>query len=250
MLSSTRDTSTTQSSSEARSAPARPGDDQASGSAVHRAFRRRLRPSAGEWVLFAYLAVVCVLTILHRTGAVDLRLLASTPDDVASARVWTLVLSGLVVQGAFAFQVVGTAVLGVLAIRLAGGRVFWTAAIVAHVFGTMLVYAGVWIAAAVTAPSSLSTELDYGISLVWCAALGVLAGVGWWGRPPLPMRARTLLAFVPALFIVAVTLDSEELARYEHVAAFVLAAAVVLITRNWLPSRGLSRTPAQAGRPR
>jgi hypothetical protein len=244
-------TSTTQSPLESGATRTRSGDGRAPGPAVHRSVRRSLWPSAGEWVLFGYLAVVCVLTILQRTGDVDLRLLASTPDDVASARVWTLVLSGLVAAGPLVVQVAEIAVLGVLAIRLAGARVFWTAAIVAHLFGTMAVYAGVWIAAAVMAPSSLSTELDYGISLVWCAALGVLAGTAWWGRPPLHRRTRLVLAVAPALYMVVFVLDSDGLAQYEHAVAFVLATVVVLVTRSWPRSWGeRSRTSVSAGRPR
>ena len=108
--------------------------------------RSRLRPSPAEWVLFAYLAVVIAVTTLRYVmghGVVDA--LASSPDDVAGARVWPLITSGLLADGPLWPQVVATAVLGVWAIRLASGRAFWAAAILAHVLGTLLVYAGVWV---------------------------------------------------------------------------------------------------------
>ena len=80
------------------------------------------RPPPGEWVLFAYLAVVTGLTIAA--------------------------------EGWLGLQIAATAVLGVAAIRLAGGGVFWSAAIITHVAGTLLVYVGVWIADAMTPPGT------------------------------------------------------------------------------------------------
>jgi len=201
--------------------------------ALWRIHAHRLRPSVGEWVLFGYLAVACALTGLQRAGDVDLHSLASTPDNVAAGNLLPIFLSALVVAGPMTVQVVETAVFGILAMRLAGARVFWTAAVVAHVLGTIVVYVAVWITDRVATPTNLSTQLDYGISLMWCAALGVIAGIAWWGRRPLPRLVRLPLAIAPALFMVYVTLISSGLAHYEHGVAFALAAAVVLVTRRW-----------------
>ncbi len=192
--------------------------------------RSRLRPSPAEWVLFAYLAVVIAVTMLRYVmghGVVDA--LASTPDDVAGARVWPLITSGLLADGPLWPQVVATAVLGVWAIRLAGGRTFWAAAILAHVLGTLLVYAGVWVVDAQdpSAVAALTREADFGVSLVWCAALGVLAAVAWWRTRPLRPRTRMFLAFAAPAALVGVTILSHGLGQYEHAVAFLLAVGVV-----------------------
>ena len=195
-----------------------------------------MRPSAGEWALIAYLIVVCAVTFLgHVAGRSFVEELASSPDDVAAARLWSLVTSGLLVDGPFVPQVLATAVFGVAAIRLAGGRVFWSAAILAHILGTLLVYTGVWIADAAiqTGVGSLLREADFGVSLVWCAALGVLAGVAWWKTRPLPRWAWVLMAVGSPIALTGVTLVSPSLALYEHLAAFCLAAAVVYAAQRW-----------------
>jgi hypothetical protein len=195
-----------------------------------------MRPSPGEWALIAYLIVVCTVTILgHIVGEPVVHAMASSPNDLAAARVWPLLTSGLLVEGPFVPQVLATAVLGVAAMRLAGGRVFWSAAVLAHIVGTVLVYAGVWIAdaASQSGVASLLREADFGVSLVWCAALGVLAGVAWWKTRPLPRGAWRLLAVGPPVALLGVTLVSNGLASYEHVVAFGLAVGVVYAGRRW-----------------
>ena len=221
-----------------RPAPrARAGSRPRSGSAAREpGSRPRLRPSPGEWTLIAYLIVVCAVTIMGRiVGHPVVHAMASSPDDVASARVWPLVTSGLLVEGPFVPQVLATAVLGVTAIRLAGGRVFWSAAVLAHILGTLLVYAGVSIADAVSQSgmATLLREADFGVSLVWCAALGVLAGVAWWKTRPLPRWAWWLLAVGPPGALLGVTLVSNGLGFYEHIVAFGLAAGLVYAARRW-----------------
>ena len=199
-------------------------------------FRPLLRPTAGEWALYAYLLVVAVISILAQVlGRSVVPALASSPNDVAAARAWLLVTSGLVAEGPLLPQVAGTAALGVAAMRLAGGRVFWSAAILAHILGTLVVYAGVWIfdAASPSGIASLLNEADFGISLVWCAALGVLAGVSWWNTRPLPRWAWLLLALGPPLALAGITFVSDGLALYEHVAAFGLAVALVYAAGRW-----------------
>ena len=85
-------------------------------------FRPLLRPTAGEWALYAYLLVVAVISILAQVlGRSVVHALASSPNDVAAARAWLLVTSGLVAEGPLLPQVAGTAALGVAAMRLAGG---------------------------------------------------------------------------------------------------------------------------------
>ena len=198
--------------------------------------RPRPRLSPAEWALIVYLLVVSALTIAgHLGGLPVVKALASSPDEVAAARVWSLVTSGLLAEGPLVPQVVATAVLGVAAIRLAGGRVFWSAAILAHILGTLLVYAGVWIADAAS-PSGMGfllREADFGVSLVWCAALGVLASVAWWKLRPLPRWSWRLLAVGPPLVLVGVTVVSEGLGLYEHAVAFGLAVALVYAARRW-----------------
>ena len=223
---------------ESRPAPrARAGSRPRFGSAPREpSSRPRMRPSPGEWALFAYLIVVCAVTILGQiVGHPIVHAMASSPADVAAARLWPLVTSGLVVEGPFVPQVLATAVFGVAAMRLAGGRVFWSAAILAHILGTLLVYAGVWIADAASQSGIgiVLREADFGVSLVWCAALGVLAGVAWWKTRPLPRWAWRLLAVGPPAALLGVTLVSNGLAFYEHVVAFGLAVGLVYAGRRW-----------------
>ncbi len=217
-------------------APIDPGKDAAPESRVRDHRRAWLRPSPAEWLLFAYLALVIIVTVVgYVVGHGVVHALASSPDDVAGARVWPLVTSGLLADGPLVPQVLVTAIFGVWAIRLAGGRVFWVAAILAHVLGTMLVYAGVWVVDAEdpSLVAALSREADFGVSLVWCAALGVLAAVAWWRTRPLRPRTRWFLAVAAPALLVGVTALSQGLARYEHVVAFVLAAGVVYAARRW-----------------
>ena len=195
-----------------------------------------LRPTGAEWILLAYVAVVSALTVLgYALGPILVHTLASSADDVAAAHVWPLLSSGLLADGPLVPQVVGTVVLGVLAIRLAGGRVFWTAAVTGHVLGTLVVYAGVWVADLQdpSAMAALSGAADFGISLVWCAALGVLAAVAWWHVRPLRRSSWIAAAVGAPVALLVVTAFSEGLARYEHVTAFALAAGTVYVARRW-----------------
>ena len=202
--------------------------------------RAHQRPSLPEWLLFAYLIAACVVTVYARLqGAATLRELASSPDDIALGRLGSLITSLFVIQGPLVAQVVATAVLGVAAMRLAGGRLFWLAALLASFFGTLLVYAAVWVAAAIDLASvvSLEREPDFGVSLTWCAALGVLAVAGVHRPRPQEAWLRYLLMVVPTTSIVAVAIISDGLARYEHVVAFALAAAVTYLGRRWARAR-------------
>lgn len=197
--------------------------------------RPLIRPSPAEWVLVAYLIIVSAVTIIsHLSGQSLVRTLASSPDGVAAARWWQLITSALLAQGPLVPQMVALAALGVAAIRLAGGRLFWSAAVLAHILGTLLVYAGLWIVAAAS-PSGLVMLLrgaDFGVSLVWCAALGVLAGVAWWKTRPLPRWAWRLLATGPCVALLGSALIADGVAPYEHVAAFALAVGVVYAGRH------------------
>ena len=198
--------------------------------------RTLMRPSPAEWALIAYLIVVSAVTIMgHMVGQPVVHALASSPDDVAAARLWSLITSGLMADGPLVPQVIATAVLGVAAMRLAGARVFWCAAVLAHILGTLLVYAGILIADAAN-PSGLTVllhEADFGVSLVWCAALGVLTGVAWWNTRALHRWAWRLLTLGSPVALLGVTLMSSGLALYEHVVAFVLAVGVVYACRRW-----------------
>jgi hypothetical protein len=213
----------------------------------------RIRPS--EWALFAYLAAVVVLTVVEELhGWSELHLLASSPDAVADGRVWSLLTSGLVAEGWLAPQVLATAVLGVAAIRLGGARVFWIAAAVAHVVGTLLVYVAIWLVDSAAVPwaaapsdfAKLAGQADFGISLVWCAAGGVLAGVGWWQGSSLSRPTRLALGILPVAALVVVTAASDGLAVFEHVVAFALAAGVVFVAGRWSSARRLGAAAGSA----
>ena len=208
-----------------------PADDAA------KTMRRRIgRLTVWDWVLVAYLGAVSVLTLVVALGGDPyLQALANSPSEAAQRGTWTIFLSGLIVAPpAVIAQIAMTAGLGVAAIRLVGGRVFWAAALVAHFLGTLVVYVGIWIVDFATPGTpAITQELDFGISLVWCAALGILTAVGWWSSWRLPAWLRYGFSFGGPVAIVLVVYGSTGLARYEHAAAYTLAVLVVFLCRRW-----------------
>lgn len=146
---------------------------------------------------------------------------------------WQLLTSGLVVDGPLLPQVAAVGVLGALGIYFRGSLIFWLTAALSHILGTIVTYVGVGIAWLVHPGwvEDLLEQPDYGISLIWCAAMGMVAAAAWLG----PDSSRNMI-FKPLIFtatltiLAAVTWFSVGLARYEHIAAFAIAFAIVMLT--------------------
>ncbi len=205
----------------------------------------RRRDRWGEIALVAYVMVAVGMTVAyHLFGVPGLDFFASSPDVVAQGRWWTLITSGLLITPPLmALQVVALLVLGFVDMRLCGARVFWTAAVLAHFLGTVLVYCAVWLigAADLANVAAASSEPDYGISLVWFAGIGVLAAAlarRAWSAGSRPVNRGLLLAAAMAIPLGVIRFDAT--AHYEHVLALLLSAAVVLVPRRGDPATTVS----------
>lgn len=193
----------------------------------------------GGQLLAWYLVVVMIVSILEfRYGRHVVAVLASSPHAMVSGRWWTLFTSGLIIDGPKLPQIIAILTLGVIAIYTSGAWVFWRVAIAGHIVGTLLTYLGVWLALTFT-PAHLSRLInapDYGVSLIWCSALGAIAAICWKGtnkgkrsKPYLPV---SFVACLVILFVV--TWLSTGLAVYEHFVSFAVGYVIMYAHR---PSR-------------
>jgi membrane-bound metal-dependent hydrolase YbcI (DUF457 family) len=205
----------------------------------------------GQALLGAYIVVVIILTIIRDTlGAPFLTELASTPHNLAHGAWWQLFTSGLVVDGPLLPQIVAVAVLGTLGIYFRGSWLFWLTAIISHILGTILTYIGIGIAWLIHPAwvNNLLQQQDYGISLIWCAALGIVAAAAWLGPDSSRSPIYKPLILVGAIAVMTVvTWFSVGLARYEHLAAFTIAFLIVSLTpQHRHVSRQLAHMPLHA----
>lgn len=146
--------------------------------------RLNSRLSFGQILLGAYIATVIVVAAIRDTvGTPLITDLASTPSALAHGAWWQLFTSGLVVDGPLLPQVLAVAVLGALSIYFRGSLLFWLTALIGHIFGTIITYVGVGVAWLIHPAwvSGLLRQEDYGISLIWCAALGMVTAAAWLG---------------------------------------------------------------------
>jgi membrane-bound metal-dependent hydrolase YbcI (DUF457 family) len=188
----------------------------------------------GQALLGIYITVVIVLTVIRDTlGAPFLAELASTPHALIHGAWWQLFTSGLVVDGPLLPQIAAVGVLGTLGIYFRGSWLFWLTAVISHILGTIVTYIGVGVAWLIHPGwvDNLLRQQDYGISLIWCAALGMVAAASWLGpdstRRPI-YKPVILLSTVVVMTVV--TWFSLGLARYEHLAAFSIAFLIVVLT--------------------
>lgn len=184
-------------------------------------------------LLAAYIgAVTVVLVLQHVAGLPDAAALAASPAKLAAGRVWTLLTSGLVVDGNPAPQLVATAALAAAAVHFRGAKTFWAAALAGYVGSTLIAYAGIG-AAWLVDPDSVAhvvREPDYGISCVWAAALGASASGAFLAR----RRCWPLIVAASVSVLAAVTAFSNGIAEVEHVLAWLIGAAVVAVaTRRY-----------------
>ena len=202
-------------------------------SPVEQAVRRVRTWDVGTDFVAAYLGAVTLVVVLqHAAGLPDATALAASPAKLAAGRVWTLLTSGLVVDGDAAPQLVATTALAVAAVHFRGAKVFWAAALGGHIGSTLIAYAGVG-AAWLVDPASVAGVVhapDYGISCVWAAALGASAAGSFLAR----RRHWPWIVASSASVLVAVTAFSEGIATVEHVLAWLIGAAVVVVaTRRY-----------------
>jgi hypothetical protein len=192
--------------------------------------KRRMR-GVGELVLLSYLACVIGIAIMQRvTGWPTVADLASSPALIIDGQWWRIITSGLVIQGPAVPQIIAIAVLGSLGIYIGGSWVFWRSAVAGHVVATLVAYAGfsaVWLLDR-TLSTRFLTDPDYGVSLIWCAALGAFAALSWlgpranWRRPHQPIPA--LLAVI---VIVVVAAYSDPMAGVQHAIAFIVGLCII-----------------------
>lgn len=196
-----------------------------------RVAKRRLQ-GAGEIVLVCYLLLVVLIALVRAvTGLPTVEQLASSPVLLfGHGEWWRLFTSALVVDGPVVPQIAAIGALGSLSIYFGGSWLFWKTALAGHILGTLVAYAGlplVWLLDQSTA-QRLLTNPDYGVSLVWCAALGAFAALSWlgkradWRRP-----AQPLLTVAAVLVMVLVTIYSDEMAAIQHVLAFVIGFVII-----------------------
>ena len=182
-------------------------------------------------VLLGYLIVVIGLALARLIwGWPSVAELASSPALVAQGQWWRLFTSGLVVNGPVVPQIVAIGALGTLAIYFGGAPTFWVSALSGHFLGTMISYvgvAGLW-AVDRAAAVHYATSPDYGVSLVWCAALGAFAAWAWMGPRAIARRpVRPLWTVVAVAVLFVVTMYSDGLAAVQHAVAFGVGALVI-----------------------
>lgn len=188
----------------------------------------------GEWLLAVYVLVVIACTVAQLfLGPPVLHLLSSSPAALVHGRWWTLITSSFIIDGPKLPQVVAVLTLGAIAIYTGGAWVFWRVALAGHILGTLLTYLGLWLAwlANPSGWQRLINAPDYGVSLIWCAALGAIAAVAWRGTN----RQAHFRPYLPATFIGCwlilffITWLSVGLAAYEHDLAFILGYVIMYL---------------------
>jgi hypothetical protein len=185
----------------------------------------------GEIVLLTYLIVVIMVALAQALmGWPSVNALASSPVLLAQGQWWRLVTSALVVQGPPVPQIIAIAALGSLGIYFGGSWLFWRTAVAGHIFGTLVAYVwfgGLWLLNAASVSRYL-TNPDYGVSLIWCAALGAFAAWAWCGqRADLTQPERPVWALSALGVLVVVAAYSDPMAAVQHVVAFAVGFGII-----------------------
>jgi hypothetical protein len=187
---------------------------------------RRARDHVGLASVVAYLAIVAVI---QASGWPDWESLAASPDQVAHGRLWLLLSSGLVIDGLPWLQFTVLAIVLVLAYLRAGAARLWTAGLVAHVGAALLAYAGIGVLNLLGVDvGDVTTEPDYGVSVLLAGELGVIAVSG--GR-----RTALLVGGLGVAGFGIGLADASALASVEHLLGFILGAGTILALDRWRP---------------
>lgn len=192
--------------------------------------KKRLQ-GVGEIALVSYVALVIGIAILRAvTGSPTVAELASSPALIMHGEWWRLITSAFVIEGPPVPQIIAIAVLGTFGIYFGGSWTFWSTAVAGHLLGTLLAYAGimaVWLGDR-AAMARYLTDPDYGVSLVWCAALGAFAALAWLGGKANPKRpSHPIVAMMTVVALLVVTFYSDDMAAVQHVIAFVIGLVII-----------------------
>jgi hypothetical protein len=172
-------------------------------------------------------------------------------DDVEDGRVWLLVTSALEVDGRRPLLQVGlTALVAACVIVREGPRLWWSAALSAHVASALVAYGVIGIATGLGSDSAerVADDPDYGVSCVLAGSLGALLVSGLLG-----MRAGSVVhgaradrvavaaGAVGLLGLLTVTFGWYDM---EHPLAFAVGAIV-----TWVLRRHAVRNPQHRASP-
>jgi hypothetical protein len=190
----------------------------------------------------AFTLAVAAMTGANRSGLIGVRAFASTPQATLEGKVWLLATSGFVADRPTLPSLLAFVVFGLVAVRVCGARATWASAAVGHVGSAALMY-GLIAAVRALVPDAFAGVFslpDYGTSAIIAAWLGVVAASGW--RRNRSLAARIGIAGFCALSGLVGWLYRPDLTPldFEHVIAFALGAAVVVVPvprlhlREWL----------------
>jgi hypothetical protein len=188
------------------------------------------RFGVGEIVLLAYLITVITIAITRTLfGFPTVNELASSPALLLHGEWWRLFTSAFVIEGPAIPQLLAIGVLGSMGIYFGGSWTFWSTALAGHFLGTLLAYAGlalVWVQDHALVAKYI-TDPDYGVSLIWCAALGAFATMVWYGTGLKWSRGTRMTVVVAALTImIIVTIFSDKMDAVQHALAFIIGGCI------------------------
>jgi len=187
----------------------------------------------GALAAAAWLGAVLAIALLRSVdGWPGTSALASSPSDVATGRLWSLVTSGLLVTRPVGVQIAAAALLAAAVVDLLGGSGFWLAAAAGHIGSAIIAYAGIgvlWLVARADVDGAVG-DPDYGISCIVLAAAGALTAFVLRNRP-----RRLQVGVMAGVSAALAVLPPFGLASVEHGLAFGLGGSVTL--RITLPNR-------------
>ena len=196
----------------------------------------------GLIILLGYVLVVITLELCRALlgWPID-QWLASSPALLGDGQWWRLITSAFVIDGSPVPQLIITAILGGLIIWLRGAWLFWGVVLVAHLLGTLLTYLVVFCSRGIhnTSLHHFLMTPDYGISLVWSSALGMVAAAAWLGpSKSWHDRQRPYIAGGAIVTMVIVVVLSHGDDALQHAIAFVVGAVLlVAFDRSGLVTR-------------
>jgi hypothetical protein len=178
-----------------------------------------------------WLACVAAIAIVRARdpSAFAIHDLASSPAALAAGRLWTLVTSAFIIDGPSVPQIVMTALVAGVVVRLGGAATFALSAVAGHLGATVIAYLGI-AAVSIADPATAHGVVhapDYGISAVWAASTGTLLVLVHRGGAHPRVTAACGVVLLAA-FLALVGIDGE-LADVEHLLAFLIGVGVAAV---------------------
>jgi lambda repressor-like predicted transcriptional regulator len=195
-------------------------------------------PSELSGVPTARLAGVCAVTgaagtatAANRAGLVGLTTLAASPHAIAEGKVWLLLTSGVVADRPWLPSLLGFAIVAFAVLSLAPLRVVIAAALGGQVLATLLVYGFLGGARLVDADafSALLDAPDIGLSAIIAAWIGVIAAVLWRRHRTPQAHVFVCLGCIACVFIGLAFRPNLTVLDSEHLVAFALGAATLVL---------------------